>query len=786
MDGIMNSKMFCRAAGIFCALLIAIPDFGQITPGNVVRFEQQSDGVLFRMKTGAIKLQVCTPSIIHALYSPDGSFPRHPDPMVVRTAWSNVPFKVDSTDKDITLSTANLRAVLLRKNGSLAFEDAQGKPLLRGGGDDGGWLMTPAKVNGEQTYHASVLFFPASDEAFYGLGQHQAGVWDDAGEDVELSPDNTNISIPFFVSSRGYGMFWNNASVSRFDDRFAQHLYIDAQVADTVDYYFLYGPSFDRIIEEFRNMTGPAPLFGKWAYGYWQSKNRYKSQAEMLSIAQKYRQLGIPIDNIVQDWFWWTKMGSFVFNKDYPDPKAMVDTLHGEHFHVMISVWPTVLPGTDVFGTFDRNGWFIHKNRPDASWLPGGGLYDPFNPEARAAYWKLINDHLFRIGFDAWWLDTTEPETLFRERNIMLDAHTAIGSGARYANLYPLMTTTAVYQGQRQASGSKRVFILTRGSAAGMQRNAAAAWSGDLFSTWSAFKRQIPAGLNYSLSGLPYWTTDIGGFTKANPDDPTYRELFVRWFEYGAFCPLFRVHGTRTTNQNELWSYGSEAQSILTKYDVLRYRLLPYIYSIAWQVTNSGYTMMRPLVMDFPSDAEARRIGDQFLFGPALLVNPVTDPGAKSRRLYLPQAAWYNFWSGRSISGGKFIAVPAPLQTLPLFVRAGSIVPMGPVVQYTGEKPAAPIELRVYPGADGDFALYEDDGNTYAYEKGSHATIPIHWNDSSHSLTIGARQGSFPGMIQRRTFNVVWVSEGHGVGVSPARPVDKTVQYDGQAAVVTP
>ena len=324
---------------------------------------------------------------------------------------------------------------------------------------------------------------------------------------------------------------------------------------------------------------------------------------------------------------------------------------------------------------------------------------------------------------------------------MMLDAQTGLGSGARYANLYPLLSSAGVFDGQTAETRDQRVFILTRSAAPGMQRYAAAAWSGDIFSTWPTLKRQIPAGLNYSLSGLPYWTTDIGGFVSGNPDDPAYRELFIRWFQYGSFCPIFRTHGTRDNGQNELWSYGEQVQAILTKYDVLRYRLLPYIYSTAWRVTQEGYTMMRPLVMDYRSDPIAREIGDQFLFGPSLLISPVTDPGVDSRRLYLPAGTWYDFWTGVPEKGGRFHTAAAPLETIPVYTPAGSIVPLGPPVQYAAEKPSDPIELHVYQGADGDFTLYEDDGTTYAYQKGEHATIPLHWNDAHRKLTIGARQG---------------------------------------------
>ncbi len=767
------------------SLLFASMAQGQITPGNVIAVQEQKDGLLLRMHTGAIKVEVLSPAIIHIVYSPDSAFPQHENPMIVRSTWPGAAWKSESTDQDIVLSTPQLSLVVARKDGSVTFKDQQNKTLLREGGDDGGKTMTPATVNGEKTYHSTELFFPASDEAFYGLGQHQAGVWNYSGESVELEQENTNISVPFFVSTLGYGLFWDNASVSRFNARFPQRLYLASEVADTIDYYFLYGPELDKVIAEYRDLTGQAPLFGRWAYGFWQCKNRYKSQDEILEVAHQYREQGIPVDNIVQDWFWWTKMGSHVFSEHYPDPNTMVDTLHREHFHVMISVWPTFLPGSGNFDTFKRNGWFIHQNSDSASWLPGAGLYDPFNPKARQAYWKLMEDSLFARGFDAWWLDTTEPETLFRQDNLMREAHTGLGSGARYANLYPLMTTMAVYQGQRQATQDKRVFILTRSAAPGMQRNAAVAWSGDLFSTWLSLKRQIPAGLNYMLSGLPYWTTDIGGFVSGDPTDPAYRELFVRWFEYGSFCPIFRVHGTRANDQNELWSYGPQAQAILTKYDSLRYRLMPYIYSLAWRVTHEGYTLMRPLVMDFRDDEQARAIGDQFLFGPALLVNPVTDPRVSTRRLYLPAGTWYDFWTGQSLRGGRFITAAAPLETLPLYVRAGSILPLGPIVQYTGEKPADPIELRIYRGADADTTLYEDDGETYGYEKGYYSTIPIHWADHARTLTLGDAQGAFPGMLQHRSFHIVCVTEGYGNGVDPTERAEKIVSYDGKAVTVT-
>ena len=408
------------------------------------------------------------------------------------------------------------------------------------------------------------------------------------------------------------------------------------------------------------------------------------------------------------------------------------------------------------------------------------------SPEARKYYWDLVNQGLFSIGADAWWMDTTEPETEGQEENILLNHKLTAGSGSRYVNVYPLLDTQGIYQGQRDASDKKRAFILSRSAFAGSQRNAVTAWSGDINSDWFSFRRQIPAGLNFAVSGIPYWTTDIGGFVFGNTNDPAFRELFIRWFQYATFNPILRVHGTRQPDENELWSYGPDAQKILVSYDRLRYRMLPYIYSLAWKTTSESYTPMRPLVMDFRSDPRADDIGDQFMYGPAFLVNPVTEPASTSRQIYLPNTKWYDFWIGSKVAGGRMITSATPLEFIPVYVRAGSIVPLGPVQEWSTEKPEDPIELRVYPGADGDFTIYEDENDTYNYEKGAYATIPIHWDDAGHTLTIGDRKGQFPGMIEKRTFRVVFVHENHGVGVDVTEDADKVVQYSGNQIAVTP
>ena len=769
---------------LFAFICLPLKIHAQWNPANpVVSVERQSDGALFTMKAGVLRVRVCSDSIVQVIYSPTTSFPDEPSYIVTKMAWPAAQWTFDATDKDVVLATSRMKVTIFRENGKILFSDPSGKKLFQ----DDERTMTPAEVNGEKTYH-SELFSSLWDstEAFYGLGQHQAGVLNYHGESVELSQDNTNISVPFFLSSNGYGILWNNSSRSRFNNRFPHALYLSSEVADTIDYYFLYGPDFDRIEAGYRDLTGAAPLFGKWAYGFWQCKNRYGSQDELLGVAHKYRDLHIPVDNIVQDWFWWNTMGEPVFNKNYPDPKGMLADLHQNNFHVMFSFWPFFHPGSPVYDDMSQRGFLLFSALETQGIHPKGeALYDAFNPAARRYYWQLL-DKLFAVGADAWWLDTDEPETQDRETNNLVGSKVFIGSGARYANLFPLLHTMGVYLNQRAVTDQKRVFILSRSAFAGIQRNSVAAWSGDVEANWMSFARQIPAGLNFDLSGIPYWTTDIGGFLTGHPDDPAYRELFVRWFEYGAFCPVFRVHGTRVPSVNELWSYGPEAQAILTDYDRLRYRLLPYIYSMAWMTTNEGYTPMRALVMDFRDDVRAQNIGDQFLFGPAILVNPVTEPGATSRRLYLPKAMWYDFWTGNAVEGPSTIDASAPLERMPLYVRAGSILPMGPDIQYSTEKPADPIELRVYTGADGSFTLYEDENDNYNYEKGVYATIPLKWDEAKQELTIGERQGKFPGMLETRTFQIVFVTAGHGAGIAPIDRADKVVNYTGAPITIRP
>jgi alpha-D-xyloside xylohydrolase len=751
---------------------------------SIASYSRFTDGIEFRTRKGTLKVRLCTDSLVHVTFHTANGVD-HPQPWIAKTNWSPIAFQVEEdTSRNIVLITSRLRIVAERDSGALVFEDAHGNVLVRESASPAPRDLTAAVVNGENTFHGSAYFDLTRDEALYGLGQHQSGLLNQRGGDLLLMQDNTNITIPFLLSSQGYGLLWSSASLGRFENHFLPKIALRAEAADAVDYYFVYGPEFDRIIAAYRSLTGPAPLLPLWAYGFWQSRLQYNTQQEMLDVAAKYRELKIPLDNLVLDFGWMVRMGSHQFTADFPDPAAMFSKLREMHVHTMISVWPLFTPPSANFDEMLAHNYFVTGGRTQLpSYYPNSRLFDAFNADARKTFWQQMKTGLYDKGVEAWWLDSSEPLDFYgEEQGPMLEgARTGLGSGTRYANMYPLTETQAVYEGQRAITDKQRVFILTRSAFIGQQRYAATSWSGDIAPTFDSLRRQVPAGLNYSMSGLPYWTTDIGGFQGGDPGDPAYQEVYVRWFQYGTFCPVFRTHGARKTN--ELWSYGSRAEEILTYFDKLRYRLLPYIYSLAWKVTSDGYTPMRALVMDFPADRKGLDVADQFMFGPAILVNPVVEAGATSRTVYLPAgASWYDFWTGTLLKGGQTVSAPAPLETMPLFVRAGSIVPMGPELQYTGEKAADPIELRIYRGADGAFILYEDDGESYSYAKGAYSTINFQWNDNKRELTIDTRRGSFPGMLKERTFNVVLVAYMHGFG-GGITAADREVHYGGERVI---
>lgn len=720
------------------------------------------------------------------------------DSLAVNGSPVAVTWQVEEENDHVLVTTPDLMVRVGKSSGQVSFLDPASAPILVESA--GGTTLTPTTVGSPATASHVVTqrFDLPAGEAIYGLGQHQGGVMNWVGESVTLLQENRYVSVPVSLSSRGYALLWDNPAVTTVDvgKTTAGQISWSSEAGDAVDYAFCYGPDPDEAIAGYRALTGAAPMFGRWAWGFWQCKERYSSQSELLGVVSQYRSLGIPIDGIIQDWQYWPALnqstatggwGSHEFDPArYPDPAGMMDTLHGQNVHALISVWakfdvtnsgvsiPNLVELESVGAAFDPAIPYVYP-------AGQGKWFDPFNAAGRQVYWNQVSQKIFSKGLDGWWLDASEAEFSgnwgeFRGFN------TALGSGAKVYNAYPLMETTAVYQGQRAETSDKRAIILTRSAYAGQQRNAAITWSGDIGADWGTFAKQIPAGLNFTASGIPYWNTDIGGFFSGNPSTASYAELFTRWFQYGAFCPMFRVHGTNYAK--EVWRFPTATQPILKDFINLRYHLLPYIYSTSWKVTDEGYTMMRPLVMDFRADPQVHDIGDQFMFGPSLLVSPVTTAGAVSRSVYLPAGSqWYDFWTGLKTDGGQTVQADAPIEKLPLHVRAGSILPYGPSVQYAMES-VDPIELRVFTGADGSFTLYEDEGDNYNYESGAHASIPFIWDETARELTIGQRVGSFPGMLASRTFKVVFVSPAHGAGLDVETSPDAVLSYDGNAVVV--
>lgn len=579
-----------------------------------------------------------------------------------------------------------------------------------------------------------------------------------------------------------------------------------------LDYYFVYGDSMDEIIKGYRTLTGKSQIMPKWAMGFWQSRERYKTQDEILGALKEFRDRKIPIDNIVLDWNYWPEnaWGSHDFDESrFPDPKAMVDSIHAMNAKMMISVWPKFYVTTEHFKEFDEKGWMYQQAVKDSvrDWVgPGyvGSFYDAYSAGARKLFWKQMREKLYPLGIDAWWMDASEPNVLDctdMEYRKALCGPTALGPSAEFFNTYALMNAEAIYNGQREVEPNKRVFLLTRSGFAGLQRYSTATWSGDIGTRWEDMKAQISAGLNFAISGIPYWTMDIGGFCvedryvagqveynksgKENADFKEWRELNTRWYQFGSFAPLFRSHGQYPFR--EVWNIAPEghpAYNSILYYTDLRYRLMPYIYTLAGKTYFDDYTIMRPLVMDFSFDKGVQNIGDQYLFGPSLMVCPVYRYNDRQRNVYFPNSGgWYDFYSGEYIAGGQNLTVDAPYERMPLFVREGAIIPVGPEIQYTDEKKADTIVLYVYRGKDGNFILYEDEGGNYNYEKGAYSNIPLSYNDSEGTLTIGEREGKFDGMLKDRTFVIVPVSKENPKAFQPDAQ-GESVHYNGQKRTI--
>jgi len=832
-------------------------------------------GLTLQADCGVLSVTPIAEGALRVTCAPEPADPT--DSLVLIHTRSDVPFSVRDSAASVSLITSRLTATYDRATGALAFFDGAGRLLLQE--VPGARRVRPSTVQGEPTLSVEDRFRSPADEGLFGSGQFQDGHLDVRDLPRRLTQVNSQIAIPFLLSSKGYGLLWHNfgltdlnpadnrvtltrqaigdtateavtstegtrnvtRQVGVFEGEFTApvsgryammldvgvsmaqryHVEIDdstvvdianrwlppttswfldlepgphhvrvegetndrpslswrpaasetvlrSPVSDGIDYVVFSGPGLDDVIATYRKLSGQAPLLPLWAYGFIQCRERYTSSDDILENARGFRARRLPMDVMVQDWLYWGKYGWNAMQWDethYPDPAAMVRELHDLHAKLMVSVWSRIDTNSAVGKEFAARDLF----------LPGTDWVDFFNPEARALYWHEMSTRMLSLGIDAWWQDATEPEN-----DALAGVMTAAGPGDRFRLVYPLLVTKTVYEGQRADAPDRRVFILTRSAFLGQHRYAAANWSGDVGSDWEALRRQITAGLDYSVTGLPYWTTDAGGFFRPRESqytDPAYHERFLRWLQFATFSPLMRVHGYQS--MTEPWRYGSTVETVARDYLELRYRLLPYVYSRAAAVTFEGSTLMRPLVMDFPSERQALAQKYEYMFGPSLLVAPVVEPGVSQWSVYAPSTTggWFDWWTEQRVAGGTTTMMSAPLSRIPLLVRGGSIVPLGPVQQYTGEGQSGRLELRVYPGADADFTLYEDDGIDYGYDDGARATIAFHWNDRERTLSIGERQGSYPGMIAERDITV------HLAGSGAAG--EQSVRYRGERMAVT-
>lgn len=786
----MQLKDLIRVSSLCVWLNLGVAAYGQ-------SYQKTNQGVKAEVDGISVEMAFYSSDMIRVLKYPGREKPEKKSYAVVKKP-EQVAFTVSEEKGQVVLKSDAMCVYLNLTTGKIIYMDAQKRPLLTE--KDYGCQFTPVEYDGNSSLVVRQAFRLDKEEGIYGLGQHQKGKMNQRNQLVHLKQVNTDIAIPFMQSVKGYGVYWDNTSPTAFTDN-AQETAFDSQSGLCVDYYFMYGGTADKVVSLMRDLTGRVQMNALWTYGFWQSKERYQSQEELLGVVKKYRDLQVPLDGIVQDWQYWgtdnKDWNSMEFgNPLFPDPKGMIDEVHKQNAHIIISVWPSFGKNTGIHQEMKKKGMLL-----DFRTYPGeANVYDVFNPEARNLYWKYMNKNMFSIGMDGWWLDATEPE--FDDKDGKLNQMTHDGQYRSVYNAFPIATVGSVYDHQRAVSSDKRVFILTRSAFAGQQRYGANSWSGDIKSTWEVLRNQISAGVNFSACAIPYWNTDIGGFVACTyPDgvaNPAFRELYVRWMQFGAFTPMMRSHGTCTPR--EIYQFGEKGSwefDALEKYINLRYKLLPYIYSTAWGVSHNDETFMRGLFMDFPNDRRACELNDQYLFGRSLLVAPVTDSMyvdnnkkedfsiIKTKEVYLPKGTdWTDFWTGKRLQGGQTVVKETPIDIMPLYVKCGSILPMGPKVQYATEKKWDNLEIRVYPGADGEFLLYEDENDNYNYEKGAYSTIAFHWDDNKRVLTIGDCNGEFPGMLKKRKFNIVLVDEKRGTGDTPASKVNKTVSYNGKAVKV--
>jgi alpha-D-xyloside xylohydrolase len=683
--------------------------------------------------------------------------------MVVDVSPQGKPYKPAGTAADIAKffngSTPGV-GIRIKTPSGRTLLDMQGwqmsVPNYKDGNHD---ILYDRRPTDDAYYQVGATFAAPKDEHYYGRRGHVVRCAHDYN-----APGGQSVCVPFVVTNKGYGIVWDNPSRTTVAFAIGDQTRWTSDVGQRVSFFVIAGKTYDEIYEGYRKLTGDVPMLPKSAYGYIQCKQRYSSQAELMGVAKGYRDRHLPIDDLVIDWFHYTKMGEMDMDPaKWPDPVAMNKQLHAMGYHVMISVWPRFVPEDRYYATVLKNGWFekLADGTP-TNGLPydrAGSDIDTTNPEASKWYWDVVKENYVAKGFDAFWADETEPDLPPN------GSYFHVGPGTEFFNTYPLFHTAAFYNGMRKDM-PERALILARDSYLGAQHNGTIFWSSDISGNWDTLRRQVPTGINFVASGMPYWSTDIGGWQylpyEHAPERPVlidpsdaraevghyddYPELYVRWFEYGAFQPNFRSHGSRP--ENEVWSYGKQAEPILEKYIRLRYQLMPYIYSLGRTANQTGAPFMRGLFMDFGGDPKVADIGDEYMFGPSLLVAPVTDQGRTSREVYLPAGTdWYNFWTNERLHGGQTVSVNAPIDTIPLFVREGSILPLGTTVESTNDTQKI-ASLRVYPGANGDFELYRDDGKTYAYETGGFEVSKLHWSDATRKFTHTGAAVGFAGATE--------------------------------------
>lgn len=790
-------------------------------------FQKTTSGIKTTIsgKQTDIEIQWFGPNTLRVLKTPQGKSVKKESLSVIAQP-QNSGIKITTPGNGcIVMKSQTLTVILNPQTGIITYAKPNGDALLIE--QENVKAFTPVNDAGCSTYSVYQGFTTSKEEGLYGLGQLQNGQMMQRGMTKHLVQGNVEDVSPFFQSTKGYGVFWDNYSGTTYTDN-EQETSFCSEVGDCIDYYFMYGGSADGVIAEVRALTGDVPMMPLWSYGFMQSKERYKSQEETVGVVKKYRELGIPLDCIIQDWQYWGHnylWNAMDFqNPAFSRPKDMIDEVHALNARMMISIWSSFGPATKPYRALDKEGLLFDIETwpqsgvdgwpPNLEYPSGVRVYDAYSPKARDIYWEHLNKGIFQLGMDGWWMDSTEPDH-FNHKESDFDRQTGLGSYRSVRNAYPLVSVGGVSDHQRALTQDKRVIILTRSGFLGQQRYGSNVWSGDVQSSWDMFRKQITAGLNFSLTGMPHWNSDLGGFFAGSYNtswgdnsatrNPMYQELYVRWLQFGVFCPMMRSHGADVPR--EFYWYGKKGEPI---YDALvdavklRYTLLPYIYSTSWDVTHNRSTFMRALFMDFVNDKQTWNVNDEYMFGKAFLVAPVlhaqytpevqqktleenegwnrdskksaktpilTDfTHSKNMEVYLPAGTrWYNFWTNEAIEGGQKLVISTTLNRIPLFVRAGSIVPCGPDVQYTGEKKWDNLTLCVYPGENGNFTLYEDEGDNYNYENGAYTEIPMNWDNASRILTIGARKGEYNGMLQKRQF-IVKAIDGNS----------KTVTYTGK------